>query len=164
MVGATWGFHLEQLLRQMEERGALSASPQQQEEAVAAVAARIEALAADLIVATRGDLAALAAHLRAAVPEGASEAAMVLLLQSAAFHGRLKGALDAALAVVAAALEPHLAGVAADVHGAMQHLARNRGAVEPLDAFADSFLPHFSSTFSLALVEATLLRTLWQDA
>lgn len=164
MVGLTWGFHLEQLMRQMEARGAVLASSQQQQEAVAAVARRVEALAADVIAATRSDVAALAAQLRAAVPEGASAAAMATLLQSAAFHGRLKGALDAAMAVVGAALEPHLLGVAADVHGALQRLASEPSAVEPLPAFADTFLPHFSSSFSLALVEATLLCTLWQDA
>jgi hypothetical protein len=162
-VGLTWGYHLEQLMQQLEAREVQLAPPQQQQDAAALLSKQVEALAVQVIAASRANIAELGAQLRSSVPAGTTAAAMASLLQSSAFHGSLKSSMDEAMAIVGAALEPHLNDVAETVHAALCGLALEAGSVESLSDFSDTFVPHFASSFSLSIVEATLLRALWHD-
>ncbi|KAI3425167.1 hypothetical protein D9Q98_008939 [Chlorella vulgaris] len=163
VVGLTWGYHLEQLMQQLEAREVQLAPPQQQQDAAALLSKQVEALAVQVIAASRANIAELGAQLRSSVPAGTTAAAMASLLQSSAFHGSLKSSMDEAMAIVGAALEPHLNDVAETVHAALCGLALEAGSVESLSDFSDTFVPHFASSFSLSIVEATLLRALWHD-
>jgi hypothetical protein len=110
-------------------------------------------------------MAAVASQLRAALPEDTPAGAVVPRLQSPAFHSQLKAALDAGVQLASAALAPRLPAVAAAVHDMLAGLvAQPSDVLQPLPAFAEGFLPGFASSFSLSIVEATLLRTLWQEA
>ena len=137
MVGAMWGYQLEQLLERLEASGMqLAPQQEQQQAALEALVADAEMAASRIIRSAGDDIAALEAELRAVMPAELTPEAMQALLVDSAFQMQLNDARSEALLVVSSALEPLLPGLAQAVHAALAPLVLAPSTLGSLAAFS----------------------------
>lgn len=88
---------------------------------------------------------------------------MAGLLRTLSFAQQLQDARVEAELAVTSALQPHAPAVAASLHAALSQLSGAPGSLAPLPAFQAALLPAFEPALASSVVEAVLLRPLWQD-